>query len=126
MYISINHIPVKAGREADFEKIFRERDRSVEQQPGFHSLDVLKPGSRMVMGSAPEPCANEYQVLTRWENEAAFKAWVHSDAFKKAHSREIDTSVFDGKSYLTLHEAVEGASAVSQPAGSSSTAKAVH
>ncbi|MFN8657634.1 MAG: antibiotic biosynthesis monooxygenase [Candidatus Obscuribacterales bacterium] len=126
MFISINHIPVKAGREADFEKMFRERDRSVEHQPGFHSLDVLKPGSRMVMGSAPESCGNEYQVLTRWEDEAAFKAWVHSDAFKKAHSREMDTTVFDGKSYLTFHEAVEGASAASPGTGGATTAKAVH
>lgn len=111
MFISINHIPVKAGREADFEKRFRERDRSVEKQPGFHSLDVLKPGSRMIMGSAPESCGNEYQVLTRWTDEAAFKSWIGSDSFKQSHSRDIDPTMFDGKSYLTFHEAVEGASA---------------
>lgn len=118
MFISINHIPVKAGREADFEKMFRERDRSVEHQPGFVSLDVLKPGNRMAMGGPPESCGNEYQVLSRWENEAAFRSWTTSDAFKKSHSRDIDMTVFDGKSYLTMHESVEGAGATSatQPA----------
>lgn len=116
MFISINHIPVKAGREEDFEKKFRDRDRSVEHQPGFISLDVLKPGSKMIMGGPPESCGNEYQVLTRWENEEAFKSWVHSDSFKKAHSREIDSTMFDGKSYLTFHHAVEGAGATAAPA----------
>ena len=111
MFISINHIPVKQGREADFEKMFRERDRAVENQPGFVSLDILRPGTRSIRGSAPEAFTNEYQVLTRWENESAFLGWVKSDAFKSSHSRNIDTSIFDGQSYLTCHETVEGAGA---------------
>ncbi len=111
MFISINHIPVRRGREEDFERMFRERERAVEDQPGFLSLDVLRPGTRMLMGGKPEQPDNEYQVLTRWESEEAFKAWVHSDAFKRAHSREFDATIFDGKSYLTLHAAIEGVSA---------------
>ncbi len=112
MFISINHIPVKTGREADFEKMFIERDRAVENQPGFVSLDILKPGSRAVRGGAPEPLGNnEYQVLTRWVDEPSFRGWVKSDAFKKSHSREIDNTIFDGASYLTYHETVEGAGA---------------
>jgi len=112
MFISINHIPVKKGREADFEKRFRERDRSVEEQPGFVSIDVLKPGLRAVRGGAPEPLDNnEYQVLTRWESEEAFRGWVRSDAFKQSHSREIDKTMFEGQSYLTYHETIDGAGA---------------
>src|SRR5688572_22791302 len=86
MFISINHIPVKAGREEDFERMFRERERAVEDQPGFLSLDVLKPGKKMIMGQPPEHNDNEYQVLTRWENEESFRGWIHSEAFKRAHS----------------------------------------
>jgi heme-degrading monooxygenase HmoA len=111
-FISINHIPVKPGREADFEKMFRQREQAVEDQPGFLSLDVLKPGVRMLMSGAPERINNEFQVLTRWDSREAFQSWIHSDAFKRAHSREIDSTIFDGSSYLTLHEAIEGASAV--------------
>jgi heme-degrading monooxygenase HmoA len=111
MFISINHIPVKKGREEDFEKLFRERDRAVEDQPGFVSLDILRPGSRMLMGGPPEPAGNEYQVLARWENEQSFRQWVSSDAFKKSHARDHDATIFDGRSYLTFHEAVEGAGA---------------
>lgn len=110
MFISINHIPIKQGREADFEKLFRDRERAVEDQPGFHSLDLLKPGMKMLMGGKPEQTVNEYQVLTRWESEESFRGWIHSDAFKRAHSREVDATIFDGKSYLTLHETAEGVS----------------
>ena len=119
MFVSINHIPVKAGREEDFERMFRERQRAVEDQPGFVSLDVLKPGVRMLMGGAPESVDNEYQVLTRWESEAAFKGWIHSEAFKLAHAKDIDATIFDGRSYLTMHQTVVGASAskLQTPAG---------
>ncbi|HEY9784822.1 MAG TPA: antibiotic biosynthesis monooxygenase [Candidatus Obscuribacterales bacterium] len=112
MFISINHIPVTPGREEDFESMFKSRERAVEDQPGFLSLDVLKPGQRMLMGSGKtEQVDNEYQVLTRWEDEEAFRQWVHSDAFKKAHSRDFDPAIFAGRSYLTLHHAIDGASA---------------
>lgn len=111
MFVSINHIPVKEGREADFEKMFLERDRVVEKQDGFVSLDILKPGSKRVMGGAPEALEHEYQVMTRWRNEEAFKNWVGSEDFKKSHSREVDKSIFSGKSYLTFHHSVEGAGA---------------
>lgn len=111
MFISINHIPVKAGREEDFERMFKERDRSVEKEPGFVSLDILKPGFRSLHGGAPEPLGNEYQVMTRWENEEAFRNWTKSEAFKRSHSRPVDTTVFDGKSYLTLHGTIDGAGA---------------
>ena len=111
MFVSINHIPVKAGREDDFEKMFKERERVVEKQQGFISLDILKPGRKSFPGQKPEPNGNEYQVLTRWQSEQAFRSWVGSEDFKKSHSREVDRTVFDGKSYLTYHETIEGAGA---------------
>jgi heme-degrading monooxygenase HmoA len=111
MFISINHIPVATGREADFEKLFRERDRLVEKQSGFISLDILKPGTRSIMGGKAESAGNEYQVLTRWKSEADFRAWVMSDDFKKSHARNFDPSMFAGQSYLTLHASVDGAGA---------------
>lgn len=112
VFISINHIPVAKGREKDFEKMFQERERAVEDMPGFISLDVLKPGQKMLMGEAPQESDNEYQVLTRWESEQAFHGWVGSEAFKKAHSRSFDPAIFAGRSYLTLHKTIEGVSAV--------------
>lgn len=108
LFVSINHIPVKPERAKDFERMFQERDRGVEKMPGFVSLDLVRPGTRAMMGAPEESAGVEYQVLTRWESKEAFNGWVHSDEFKKAHSRPVDTSIFDGRSYLTLHDTVEG------------------
>ncbi len=63
------------------------------------------------MGGPPERVDNEYQVLTRWESEESFRGWIHSDAFKRAHSREFDSTIFDGRSCRTLHEPVGGVGA---------------
>lgn len=108
LFVSINHIPVKPDRVKDFERMFQERDRGVENMPGFVSLDLVRPGSRFMMGGPEESAGVEYQVLTRWENKEAFNGWVHSEEFKKAHSRPVDATIFDGRSYLTLHDTVEG------------------
>lgn len=111
MYVTINHIPVAEGREADFEKMWTDREGSVEGQAGFVSLDILKPGLKMTMGQKPEKVDNVYHVTTRWENEAAFRAWVGSESFRKAHSRERDKTIFAGPAFVTMHETIEGVGA---------------
>ena len=90
MFVSINHISVTEGRETDFEELWRTRDRSVEKLPGFVSLDILQPGRTLTMkpGEPPVKSDNVYMVLTRWESQDAFNAWVGSDAFKKAHGQK--------------------------------------
>ena len=109
MFVSINHIPVTEGREGDFEEVWRGRDRSVEAQPGFVSLDVLKPGMILSMSADPPTRQdNTYHVLTRWESREAFLNWVRSDAFKQAHRRDRDPGIFAGKSMVTTHDTIEG------------------
>ncbi len=108
MFISINHIPVASGRESEFETMFRNRDRAIEALPGFVSIDVLRPGNKMIHGEpAQNDPDNEYQVLTRWLNEESFKNWLNSSEFKKSHSKEVDRTIFGGKSYLTLHFSID-------------------
>ncbi len=110
MFVSINHIPVADGREDDFEQLFKTRDRSVEEQPGFVSLDILKPGMLLSMSSDPPTKQdNTYHVLTRWETEQAFFDWVRSDAFKQAHRQKRDPGIFGGKAMVTTHRTIEGA-----------------
>ncbi len=110
MFVSINHIPVADGREEDFETLFRSRDRSVEDQPGFVSLDILKPGMVLSMGQGPPTKQdNTYHVLTRWESQDAFMSWVRSDAFRQAHKQKRDPGIFGGKAIVTTHDTIEGA-----------------
>ena len=113
MFVSINNIPVAEGREADFEALWRTRDRSVEQMPGFVSLDILRPGLTVVMkpGEPPVKTDNTYQIMTRWESKDAFDAWLGSDSFRKAHSRETDKTIFGGPGQVRLHETVDEAGA---------------
>ena len=114
MFVSINHIPVAEGREADFEALWHDRDGSVEQQPGFISLDILKPGMKMTHGGPPEKQDNFYHVTTRWESEEAFRAWLTSDSFKRAHDRKVDRTIYAGQAFVTTHAIIEGAGAQRQ------------
>jgi heme-degrading monooxygenase HmoA len=79
MYIAMNRFRIALGREADFEKIWRERDSHLEGVPGFRSFDLLR-------GPVDEECTL-YASHTIWESEADFRGWTESEAFKKAHAQ---------------------------------------
>jgi heme-degrading monooxygenase HmoA len=85
MYVVANRVPVVAGWEERFEARFQQRAGQVEQQSGFVRMQILRP----VDASSP------YVVLTTWENEAAFQAWVGSDDFKLAHQNPLPKEAFD-------------------------------
>ena len=75
--IRINALSVPAEAGPELEARFRARLRAVDQQPGFLSFDLLRPTGE-----------NEQRwfVMTRWESEAAFRAWVDSTAFRHGHA----------------------------------------
>lgn len=77
MFVAINRIPVAEGREQDFEKTFTERDRAVDQMPGFIDMQILRP----VEGRT-------YVVLSRWKSRQAFQDWTQSAAFISAHRKQ--------------------------------------
>jgi heme-degrading monooxygenase HmoA len=77
MVVVMNRIPVAEGREQEFEQTFAERDRAVDQVPGFVDLQVLRPSE-----------GRTYVVMTRWKSRAAFDAWTKSDAFITAHRKQ--------------------------------------
>jgi heme-degrading monooxygenase HmoA len=77
MIIVMNRIPVASGREQDFEKTFMERDRAVDQTPGFIDLQVLRPTEGRI-----------YVVMTRWQSRESFQQWTESGAFKAAHRKQ--------------------------------------
>ncbi len=79
MYIAMNRFRIAPGHEADFEKLWRERDSHLDGVPGFRSFLLLR-------GPSDEE-ASLYASHTTWDDEAAFRAWTESDSFKKAHSQ---------------------------------------
>lgn len=79
MFIAMNRFRVAAGREEEFEAAWRGRESYLGETPGFLELRLLRGPS----GDGE----TLYASHTRWQSEAAFEAWTHSDAFRKAHGQ---------------------------------------
>ncbi len=74
--IKINAItvPVEAGDE--LANRFGARLGAVDGQPGFEGFELLRPTDDRT----------QWLVITRWQDEAAFDAWVASPAFSHGHA----------------------------------------
>lgn len=76
MIVVMNVVRAVEGRAEEFEEAFLTRERLLAQAPGFRGFELLRRDKE-----------DEYVVLTRWEDRAAFQSWVRSDLFKRAHTR---------------------------------------
>ncbi|GEM_PF-102068 len=83
--VKINVIEVPPGRGEVLEERFAARAGEVETVDGFESFELLRPTDG----------TDRYLVVTRWRDEAAFEAWVSSDAFQRGHAEGRDNSVND-------------------------------
>jgi heme-degrading monooxygenase HmoA len=90
-----NHIPVKKEFREAFEAMFKAGTRHVQDSPGFLRNEVLRP----VKG-------DHHIIRTYWDSMESFERWAKSDAFKQAHSNTPSEEMFEGKSFLTIHEVV--------------------
>lgn len=97
--VKINAIEVPEGAGPELEKRFASRLHAVDGQPGFISFELLRP----VAGE------ERYFVLTHWEDEASFQAWLQGPA-KDAHSGERARPVASGSSLLEF-EVVQSSTA---------------
>ncbi|APE30008.1 antibiotic biosynthesis monooxygenase [Halomonas aestuarii] len=97
-YIVNNRIHVNPGFEEEFEARFRARAGQIDQQPGFLAMRVLRP-----MGNqAP------YVVETEWESQQAFRDWVGSDDFRRAHADPLPPEATAEGGGIEQFEVVEG------------------
>ena len=72
--VKINAITVPEGRGPELEARFAARKHSVDASPGFIRFELLRP----VAGE------DRYFVVTYWESEADFQAWMEGP-MKAAH-----------------------------------------
>lgn len=79
MFIAMNRFRIAAGREADFEKLWRNRESHLERVPGFREFHLLRGPS--------EEGATLFVSHSLWESRQAFEAWTESEAFRKAHGQ---------------------------------------
>jgi heme-degrading monooxygenase HmoA len=90
----MNCVTVDPERAADFERAFLQRERLLDQAPGFRRFELLR-----------RDTGSEYVVLTTWESEQHFRDWLKSDAFARAHRR--DTPGFGGHSEVRSYEILD-------------------
>ena len=108
MYIAMNRFTVTAQNAEAFEVLWLGRDSYLKGADGFVEFQMLK---------GPEVEASIlYASHTVWVDEASFRAWTRSDAFRAAHANAGQT--------LKLHQGrpvFEGFSAIQQISNSQSS-----
>jgi heme-degrading monooxygenase HmoA len=96
MYIAMNQFKVVPDREADFERIWKDRESFLGQVPGFLHFALLR-------GDQP----GDYVSHSTWENKDAFLAWTQSEAFVKGHRQgESLQDILAGPPKLATFQAV--------------------
>ena len=79
MYIAMNRFRIHEGREAEFEKVWAERDSYLDEVPGFREFHLLR--------GATDEGITTYVSHSVWESRDAFEAWTRSESFRKAHGQ---------------------------------------
>jgi heme-degrading monooxygenase HmoA len=75
--VKINAIDVPAERSDEMAARFAARAGEVEKMEGFEDFQLLRPTDGRTT----------WLVCTRWRDEAAFEAWVNSQAFSRGHAQ---------------------------------------
>ncbi|MBD8067628.1 antibiotic biosynthesis monooxygenase family protein [Bacillus sp. PS06] len=96
-FVVCNNIPVTDEGRPVFEYRFKNRAGSIEKEPGFIAIRVLRPLN-----------SDTYIIMTLWENEEDFKKWKQSKAFEHAHKQKktpkeasIEKTHYPRPSYVT-------------------------
>lgn len=79
-FVAINRITVQDHYRERFEYLFSTRARAIDRLPGFIQMHVLKPAK------LEEP----YLIVSEWEAEENFQAWLKSPEFLEGHKRGFE------------------------------------
>lgn len=79
-FVAINYITCQPDYRERFEALFRSRARAIDRMPGFRGMYVLRPQKE----------GDPYLVVSHWESEAHFRAWVGSPEFLEGHRRGFE------------------------------------
>jgi len=96
MYIVMNRVMVKNDWSDEFVERFKKRKGQIDKEPGFVSMQVLK----------PQNAETPYVVYTCWQDEASFQMWIKSDDFKLAHKNPMPKEAFSEGGGLEMFEVV--------------------
>ncbi|MDM7460694.1 MAG: antibiotic biosynthesis monooxygenase [bacterium] len=79
-FVAINYIACQPEYRERFEHLFKTRARAIDRLPGFRGMYVLRPLSE----------GDAYLVVSHWDSEAHFKAWLQSPEFLEGHKRGFE------------------------------------
>lgn len=79
MYIAMNRFKVKKGAEEAFEDIWKNRDSSLADTPGFKEFHLLRGAANDDEGYTL------FASHTVWDSHDDFVAWTRSESFRAAH-----------------------------------------
>ncbi len=79
-FVAINYITCKPEYRERFEYLFKTRARAIDRLPGFRGMYVLRPQRE----------GDAYLVVSHWDSEAHFKAWLKSPEFLEGHKRGFE------------------------------------
>ena len=79
MYVAMNRFLINEGHETAFEDVWRNRDSSLKEVPGFQSFHLLKGPKNDETGTTL------YASHTVWDTHDSFVAWTKSENFRNAH-----------------------------------------
>ena len=102
MYIAMNRFRVARGREAEFERVWAERDSQLKGVPGFVAFHLLR-------GPVHDDHAL-YASHSLWRSREAFEARTRSEAFRRAHRDAGDRrGLYLGPPQLETFEVIQSA-----------------
>lgn len=95
MIVVIQRTPIAKGREREFKIFFSDRPKLVDMMPGFIRHEFLRP----IHGEY-------YTILSYWESQEDFEAWLKSDAHRKIQGRKHAADPLLDSSQYELHEVI--------------------
>jgi len=98
MFIAMNRFKVNAGREADFEEMWRSRETFLDQVPGFVAFALLR-------GDLKDG-TTDFISHSTWRSRADFEAWTQSEQFRAGHAQGSVAGVLAGHPEVSLYDAV--------------------
>ncbi len=99
MFIAMNRFKVNAGKEADFEGIWRSRETYLQEVPGFVEFSLLR-------NDASDDSGTEFVSHSTWASKADFEAWTNSESFTRGHAQGSLQGVLAGPPQVALYDAV--------------------
>lgn len=79
MFIAMNRFKVVAGSEGEFEAVWKNRDTSLSEMPGFIEFQLLRGPHNEEEGYIL------YVSHTIWRTREDFVTWTKSENFRNAH-----------------------------------------